>query len=684
MTADSLWNAFRQIIRDAINMFVPSYVPESNKNSSELDTRYKFYRYPARIRRMMSRKRTLWKLHKQHPDNNVILYNHKMSHIECRREIMKFEADRETEVIENNNTGSFYKFVNKRLSSRGNIGMMTNDQGEVVHSNTEKADILNKYFTSTMSTDLPSSTMPDFPSRCNSDQFLDETTFTSDSVHRQIRNCRSKKSRDPDGFSMHFLKQIAPSISYPTSLLFNSLMSISTIPLDWKSSIVTPIHKKGPRTNPENYRAVSVTSIFSKLMERIVVLDILHHMQSHNLLSREQHGFLKKKSTLSNLLESLNDWTLSLENKLSETIVFIDFKRAFDLVPHDLLLHKLSSYNIRGNLLRWIDRFLSNRTQATLVNGSISSFQPVSSGVVQGSCLGPLLFLIYINDITDHTTQPVTSKLYADDLKLYSAISTSTDIQTFQDTLDRITVWSRVWRLPISIQKCCELNIGPSIDSCPPLNLQDISLPRTTSARDLGIIFDSCLNFDEHINTIVKKAHNRANLILKCFQSRNRQILIRAFTIYVRPLLEFNSPVWSPSLIRQINILENVQRSFTKRLPGLKNLTYHQRLKAASLKSLEYRRLTYDLTLTYKLVFGLINTDYKLLNLKTTSFDLRRHQYQLNCPNFKSSVRCRSFFYRITNIWNNLPASTNFGSLKSFTHSIPDIYLNQYLKVHFN
>ena len=182
----------------------------------------------------------------------------------------------------------------------------------------------------------------------------------------------------------------------------------------------------------------------------------------------------------------------------------------------------------------------------------------------------------------------------------------------------------------------------------------------------------------------MKKANSRANLTLRFFVSRNRSLLVRAFTTYVRPLLEFNSPIWSPSLIRQINDIENIQRSYTKRLPGLKNCTYHQRLSILNLDSLELRRLNSDLILAYKIVFGhIITSNSNIIRIKNIPFSLRRHGYQLDTRSYNRTATRNSFLFRIINVWNNLPVDTNFQSISSFKNSVNPAYLTHFLKVNF-
>ena len=250
------------------------------------------------------------------------------------------------------------------------------------------------------------------------------------------------------------------------------------------------------------------------------------------------HGFLAKRSTLTNLIESVNDWTISIDNKIHNRVAYIDFSRAFDSVSRAKLLHKLKSYGSDGVLLDWIADFLLELVMSYRL---LVFFR---SGVIQGSCLGPLLFLVYINDLLDVFTADFNCKLYADDVKLYIEVRSESDLLCFQDCLDSLYHWSLVWRLPISCLKCCTIDIGKSAlasDECR-CYLGTERLGESECVSDLGVTIVRNLCFSEHIANITRKAHQHANLIHRCFISKNTDLLVRAFKTYVRPILEYNSP----------------------------------------------------------------------------------------------------------------------------------------------
>ena len=342
-------------------------------------------------------------------------------------------------------------------------------------------------------------------------------------------------------------------------------------------SIITPKFKKGSPSDPANYRPIALTSTCCKILERIIATELLEYLNKHNLITKHQHGFLKNHSTVTNLLESLSDWTVSFSNKRSVVIAYVDFQRAFDSITHSKLIHKLSAYGVGGNLLFWITAFLSQRTQSVRVGSSLSTPCLVSSGVPQGSVLGPLLFIVFINDITYDLPSQVKAKLFADDLKIYTELSFTNTPADFQKQLDYIFNWSITWQINISYTKCNTLEISKH-PTTTKYTISTISIPSIKTIKDLGITMQNDLKFTNHISDIITRANQRAALIHRCFLSRNTTNLLRAYKTYVRPLLEYGTVIWSPSLIHLITNIESVQRRYTKRLPGLKHLTYAERL----------------------------------------------------------------------------------------------------------
>ena len=256
--------------------------------------------------------------------------------------------------------------------------------------------------------------------------------------------------------------------------------------------------------------------------------------------------------------------------------------------------------------------------------------------------------------MTDNFTN-ATAKLFADDIKLYSTLS---DIQTstdFQNHLDIVTSWSSLWQIGISYAKCAILDLGPPAPK-PTFHLSSIKLAKTICIKDLGILIDTTLKFTNHILDITKRTRQRSALIYRSFISRDLHNLLRAYTTYVRPLLEYASPVWSPVQLSLINTIENVQRSFTKRLPGLFHLPYSERLNITKLQSLEHRRLITDLTTCFSIIRGFSAISPTQFFTPSPNPTSRGHPYRLLHPLTKSNIRHNFFTCHIVKIWNTLPS----------------------------
>ena len=333
-----------------------------------------------------------------------------------------------------------------------------------------------------------------------------------------------------------------------------------------------------------NYRPVSLTSITCKILESFITDAIRNYMEKNNLFSKCQHGFRQHRSCVTQLLEVLNDLTTFIENQQDIDIIYLDFSKAFDSVPHQRLLNKLQAYGIDGNLLKWISNFLNNRKQRVRVNDSYSEYSTVTSGIPQGSILGPILFITYINDLPECLES--ICKIFADDTKLYGPSSQHDKLQ--RDLL-RLLEWSRIWQLGFNIEKCSILHVGRNNEKHTYYMDSNNSkvLNITDSEKDLGVTFTSDLKFDTHITNIVNKGNQLTGLIKRSFSYIDAKMFNKLYKAIVRPHLEYANIIWHPIYKRQLRSIENIQRRATKLVPELKNLTYYERLTALDLPSIQ-------------------------------------------------------------------------------------------------
>ena len=582
-SCEELWAAFYETITNVVDNHVPRCTNKRGVSSRK--------QYPKIIRRLQSRKLIIWR--KWQTDRNNRLPKTRYSEVtrQCRQAIYEYNVKTEESLVDANNIGKFYDHVNKKLATKSSIGVLKNDQGSYVTDPTEQAEMLNSYFATTFVDD--NGALPEFPSRVDDDTFIAYIAFNSQDISKKLNKLRENSAYGPDSLPPSFLKRTSKFISRPLSFLFESSFLNAYIPPIWKEANVKPIHKKGNANCASNYRPISLTCSIAKVMESIVHEQLMAYLVANNLISKHQHGFLAGRSTCTNLLDSLQDWILALKDHLSIDVAYIDFSKAFDSVVHPKLLHKLAGYGIQHELLLWIKSFLENRTQRVVIDGHFSNTVPVRSGVVQGSVLGPLLFIIFVGDVTDLLGTTLGTKLYADDLKLYTRVKLD-EPGSLADGLTRLEEWSVKWQLGINESKCSVMHIGNGAWNIP-YSINKILLPSVDKVCDLGVTYDNKLSFGDHIGNVVSRAYQRIYLIFRSFVSKNVELLKRAYITYVRPLLEYCTPVWSPHLIKNIGKIENVQRYFTRRLLPKNNDGYTDRLMLLGLETLELRRLKFDL-----------------------------------------------------------------------------------------
>nr|VZI47463.1 unnamed protein product [Spirometra erinaceieuropaei] len=300
----------------------------------------------------------------------------------------------------------------------------------------------------------PNDESPFTPPDCEFDEGpkIESVSFDEATVRKELMTLNESKSQGPDAIPPKLLKELAAELAKPLSVLFQASFEAGCLPADWKSARITALHKGGSKASANNYRPISLTSICCKLMEKIIKRELVRFLEQHNLLSDAQHGFRSGRSCVTNLLNCLERWTRSVEEGNALHVVYIDFKKAFDSVSHQRLLHKLSRTGVTGNLLKWIQSFLLDRFQTVHVGGQKLTEVAVESGVPQGSVLGPTLFIIYVNDCVSELDCGVA--MFSDDIKLWSVIRTADDEEHLQANLNRLQQWSKAWLLPYNEKKC--------------------------------------------------------------------------------------------------------------------------------------------------------------------------------------------------------------------------------------
>ena len=466
-------------------------------------------------------------------------------------------------------------------------------------------------------------------------------------------------------------------------------MDYSVLPTDWLTSNISVIHKKGSKSSLENYRPISLTSIPCKIMETLVRDHILDHFLTNQLLSSSQYGFIKGRSATLQLLKVIDAWTSALDSGQEVAVVYTDFAKAFDKIPHRRLLTKLEGYGVSEKVISWIQTFLTTRTQQVKINNCISNTLPVRSGIPQGTVLGPLLFIIYVNDLPEVCKFLCSIFLFADDAKLYKEIGRYSDFDTLASAFHNFLVWCDKWCLKLNVSKCKVLSIcsrsGSNYDFKfdIPYNNGSVHLDFVDNFKDLGVTIDSNLSFKEHIINKTNKAFAMLGIIRRTFDNIGKDIFLLLYKSLVRSHLEYGHSIWNPHHMGLIREIESVQKRATKLVPACRKLTYKERLRFLQLPTLRYRRIRGDMLEVYKIVYGLYDPMISPHLPRNLDSRTRGNSMKLLHVRSKLDVRKFAFSNRIVSIWNALPDWVVLsGSLDIFKINLDkfwfdkDIYFN--------
>ena len=391
-----------------------------------------------------------------------------------------------------------------------------------------------------------------------------EFLCAEEDVYHLLATIATSKSLGHDNISGRMLKETALSITPVITELFNQSIILGKLPNEWKVARVCPVPKSGKSSDPNNYRPISLLSILSKLLEKHIRNILVKHFEDKHPLSAQQWGFTSGKSTTGALLSATEHWHRELERRNDICTIFFDFSKAFDTVPHGKLLEKLHHYDVHPIIIRWVTSYLTRRRQYVCVNGSRSEIAPVSSGVPQGSVLGPLLFIVYVNDVTNIFLTAGSMVLYADDIALYRPILSSMDFELLQTDVNKLCIWTSQNTLRFNARKCKYMIISrkkkplsPSLD----LHIDGSPLERVTSYKYLGVLITSTLSWSPHITNVCKRARQQLGIVYRQFyQHANCDTMRQLYISNVRSHLEYAAPVWDPHFQYLLQQLKKVQK----------------------------------------------------------------------------------------------------------------------------
>ena len=513
-TTQELWVKFCSTVSDLMNKYIPSKMLKGNKVKKPWINRT--------VRSLIRRRNKLFrKMKKTKKESDIQNYKDSKSAVQ--------KAERQSywsyinNIIETDDAEKdhptkqkrFWNYIKSLRKDSTGISPLK-DNGRLFNASKDKADILNRQYQSVFTHEDPDSTIPD----PDGDPFPTMQPFTviEEGVRKLLQKSNPRKASGPDMIPAWLLKECAEDLAPILAIIFNKSLQIGTVPEDWKTANVSAVFKKGQRYDPANYRPVSLTCLCCKILEHIIVSNVMKHVDKHSILSDCQHGFRARRSCETQLVTLQHDLASALDKGVQTDMVVLDFSKAFDRVPHRRLLRKLHHYGIRGNTHQWITSFLLGRTQRVTVEGCSSDSVPVVSGVPQGSVLGPLLFLLFINDLPDKIISK--TRLFADDCIVYRPIYDKNGCAVLQQDLDALAEWESKWGMEFHPQKCSVLRVSrsrsPIIHS---YKLKGHILITENTTKYLGVDLQTTLSWKTHIDRISKKANSMLGFLRRNLRS---------------------------------------------------------------------------------------------------------------------------------------------------------------------
>ena len=664
---DTMWNSWYEGLFNAVDQCIPKISIKCFRDPPWFD---------GEMRHVTNKKRTAWKRAKRSNTPAAWVKFRSLRNQTCSLARFKQKSFINSLALDcKKNPKRFWSFFKSKTKnhslpdeiSNGNVSC-TDPQG--------KAFMFNSYFISlftpnddTYAPASPPSVVPVIP----------DPVFTSDEIDVILVHLDVNSACGPSGISPVILKQCHRLLSPSLAVIFNVSIQTSKIPSQWKKANVTPVFKKGDKHTVSNYRPISLLCCVSKVMERCVFNHVYPFVE--NRLHPLQHGFIKGRSCATQLLKVYHQIGSVLDKGGQVDIIFLDFSKAFDCISHSLLLHKLQAmFGFDGRLLTWVKNYLSDRYQRVVIENSSSDWLPVHSGVPQGSILGPLLFLLFINDLPTVATNCFTA-LFADDSKCFKEISSENDCLLLQADIDNMYRWSESWQMKFNPSKCKVLSVTRRFNPVVfDYRISGSSLEHVGVFKDLGVVIDKTLSFSSHINELVMKCNKVCGFIKRSVGfNAPVEVKVQLFKSLCLPLLDYCSPVWSPQCKTYIKKIESVQRSMSKFiLPNSTLLPYTQRLTDLKLLPLTFKREINDLLLLYKILNGLLNVDFSSEISFNNVSSRRCNGIVLKLSLVRTETFMASYFNRVVHLWNSLPFNVkNASSFTVFKNNLVLFYVGK-------
>lgn len=638
-SVEDLWLCFKRMIEDCVQRFIPLITKKVENHN------------PWITRETLQLKRKLKRLKKR--SNKANSPNLKTTICNIREEI-KEKSFRDKEKYFNEKLPSFIKTCPRKFWKEVTPGTCSTDvfllDGKLESDEKAVCTAFNNYFNSVYTKD--NNHLPPFDANLPP---ISDVTISEEGIFNLLLNLDVKKSVGPDEIPNAFLKRYAEWCAKYLCVLYTRSLNEGVLPEDWKIARIKPLHKAGDKTQIKNYRPVSLTSTACKILEHIIHKQIVTFLDEHKVLTKAQHGFRRGYSTTTQLVETIHDFATALNEGEQLDAIFMDFQKAFDKVSHKKLLHKLQYILKNPKLIVWIRAYLENRQQFVSFNDSCSSKLPVDSGVPQGSVLGPLFFLLYINDIMNDLS--VSVKLYADDCVLYTKVSTAGDQIRLNNQFNKVVSWCQEWQMSINYNKTVYMKITLKKNPlCYQYGTNSVNLTEVAEYKYLGVWITNDLNWNKHVDITTGKCLRKLFFLKRSLKYSTPSVRMLAYKTLIRPMLEYAVIIWDPFTKRNINQLEKVQNKGLRFIYNSYGRTSVSELLVKSgLQPVVDRNRTCRLKFFYQLINGHLNVDNAGILRYSSGYATRKRHSKTITP-LPSRINCHkySFFPRTINDWNSL------------------------------
>ena len=533
---------FNKIVLNIMSNFIPHEVKRILPRDNPWITKP--------LKAMIKRKNRLYKAYKRHgyqPDDKIRLENFRL---ECQKAIEDAKKDYLTKLgnkLHNTHaSGKIYwkilnRVMNKSKSSKIPPILL---QNRFILDCKEKANLFTKFFCKQCSLNITDSVLPDIITY-KTDNRIDQFQVSTNDIIPLICKLNPNKATGSDGISAQMLLLCGETVALPLKIIFINILQTGIYPNLWKLANVTPIHKKNDKQLISNYRPISLLPICSKIFEKIIFNQLYSFLKTNSLITNHQSGFQPGDSTTNQLLDLVDTIHKSFDVNptLEVRAVFLDISKAFDKVWHDGLVFKLKQNGVSGSLLKLLSNYLTKRKQRVVLNGSSAAYDTINAGVPQGSVLGPLLFLVYINDLEDNIKSQI--RFFADDTMLYSIVKNPTiSANELNQDLESIRLWAYQWKMqfnPDATKQATELLFSHKIKPVihPPLSFNGNIICQVDEHKHLGITLDKKLTFKSHINEKLSKTKRTIGMIKYLSKYLPLKTLILMYKSLIRPHFDY-------------------------------------------------------------------------------------------------------------------------------------------------